>query len=272
VVSGIAATGITTITYKVSSTSCYTTRLFTVALSASVTGTPDICAGNSSLFTHPFAGGIWYSSNPSVATVGTSGLVTGVAPGTSTISYSLSTTGCDAAKSVTVNSTPVAISGASIVWLYHTVILTGTPAGGTWSSSDVSKVTVDASSGIVTGVSNGTATIMYSATTTCTGSTTSVVTTSSSGNCVSGVGDPFALAKELRIFPNPNKGTFSLDVPGTIDEEAHIIVTNIVGEKVKEFDLTTNAVNNVSLGQPAGVYFLSATTLNSKYFVKIVVE
>jgi hypothetical protein len=56
------------------------------------------------------------------------------------------------------------------------------------------------------------------------------------------------------------------------DEEAHIIVTNIVGEKVKEFDLATNAVNNVSLGQPAGIYFLSATTLNSKYFVKIVVE
>jgi uncharacterized protein YjdB len=274
VVSGAAATGTATITYKTPLAGCAATTSFTVALSGSVTGVSEMCAGNSSGFMHTFGGGIWYSSNPSAATVNTSGLVTGVAAGTSVISYSLSTTGCDAEQALTVNARPVpSVAGSSSVCLGYTTTLTGTPAGGTWLSTDVSKATINASTGVITGMANGTATMKYFVTGSCgMDSTTTVVTVKSAAPCVNGVSNPFALAEELKVFPNPSKGAFSLNVLSATDDVAHIVITNIVGEKVKEFTLSTNAINSISLGQPAGIYFLSATTLNSKYFVKIVVE
>lgn len=268
-----ASAGTAAITYKIGSTGCYKTIPFTVASPASLSGSSSACAGIGTPFTHPYPGGIWYSSNTSVATVSSSGTVTGVAAGTSVISYSLGTTGCDAEKTITISATPAAaISGSSTVCFDHTITLTGTPAGGTWSSSDASKVVVNTYTGEVTGVSDGTANIMYSVPSSCgPGIATSTVTTSSTGPCTSGI-NPFALSNEMRIFPNPNRGAFSLNVLATTSEEAHIIVTNIVGAKVREFNVKTNEVNNITLHEPAGTYFLSATTLNSKYFVKIVVE
>ena len=53
------------------------------------------------------SGGTWSSTNTAVATVGTSGIVTGVSGGTATISYSTGT-GCAATAIVTVNALPAA--------------------------------------------------------------------------------------------------------------------------------------------------------------------
>ena len=53
----------------------------------------------------------WTSSNAGVATVSSSGLVTGVSAGTATITYTNSG-GCQATEVITVNPTPV-ISGTS---------------------------------------------------------------------------------------------------------------------------------------------------------------
>jgi len=53
------------------------------------------------------------------------------------------------------------ISGASSVCVSATTTLSGTPTGGTWSSSAMAIATVGSSSGIVTGVAAGTATISY---------------------------------------------------------------------------------------------------------------
>jgi hypothetical protein len=56
------------------------------------------------------------------------------------------------------------------------------------------------------------------------------------------------------------------------NEQAHIIITNIVGEKVKELTAATNNVVDIKLGEAAGVYFLSATTSTGTYVAKVVVE
>lgn len=50
------------------------------------------------------SGGTWSSSHPSIAAVGASGLVIGIASGTATISYTIGG-GCYATKSVTVTTT-----------------------------------------------------------------------------------------------------------------------------------------------------------------------
>jgi len=75
------------------------------------------------------------------------------------------------AATLTVNTTPAVlpISGAGNICIGSPIALSETTTGGTWSSSNTSIATVDAT-GHVTGVSPGTATILYSVTSgSCTG-------------------------------------------------------------------------------------------------------
>jgi gliding motility-associated-like protein len=60
--------------------------------------------------------------------------------------------------SITVDSIPV-ITGNSTVTVGNSITLTGTPSGGTWSSSDNNYATV--TNGSVTGIASGTVTITY---------------------------------------------------------------------------------------------------------------
>ena len=112
--------------------------------------------------------GTWTTSDANVATVNaSSGLVTGVAAGTATISYTLTGSGGCAdvisTRSVTVTAAPVAgtLSGTQDVCVGATTTFSSTQTGGTWSTSAANIATVDATTGVVTGVAAGTATITY---------------------------------------------------------------------------------------------------------------
>ena len=112
----------------------------------------------------------WSSSSPSLASVSSAGVVTGLAPGNAVIIASIE--GKQASATVTVRAVPVAAvqvtpSTAQTV-VGQTVTLTATTrdaSGNTltgrivgWSSSNTAAATVNAN-GVVTGVSSGTATI-----------------------------------------------------------------------------------------------------------------
>jgi gliding motility-associated-like protein len=74
-----------------------------------ITGSLGVCSGSTTQLTGsgtPNATSPWTSSNPAVATVNSSGLVTGVSGGTATITYTNSS-GCFITATVTVNQTPV---------------------------------------------------------------------------------------------------------------------------------------------------------------------
>lgn len=135
---------------------------------ASVSGGGTIQVGKTctvSGTTNPAGGAItWSSSNASVATVSSSGVVTGVSAGSVTITGT-TVDGDSMGCSITVVPAEVvykslAISCPSTVQVGKTCTASGTtdPAGGkiTWSSSDAKIASVDASSGVVTGVSVGT--------------------------------------------------------------------------------------------------------------------
>jgi uncharacterized protein YjdB len=116
----------------------------------------------------------WTSSNSSVATVSTSGLVTGVASGAATITAQSGTFTSSAAITVSggtsVTLTAIAISPASPSVPINTtqqLTATGSYSDGSsrdltslviWSSSAIANATVDAA-GLVSGVAAGTATI-----------------------------------------------------------------------------------------------------------------
>ena len=102
IVTGVAS-GTATISY-VTGVTCYAVATFTVnANPAAISGTLTVATSATTQLTDATAGGTWSSSTTTVATIGTAGLVTGVATGTSTISYTLST-GCMATAVVTVTT------------------------------------------------------------------------------------------------------------------------------------------------------------------------
>ena len=110
----------------------------------------------------------WSSDNVAVATVSPTGLITGVAPGSATVTVNVSGTSVSTSVPVTVTAAPVASVGvqpstASVqVGATTTFSATLLDAGGqplstsgrtlTWSSSDPSKATVNSSTGVATGV------------------------------------------------------------------------------------------------------------------------
>ena len=97
--------------------------------------------------------GTWSSSNTSVATVDANGVITGVAPGTATITYTVTGTGgcadATATRTVTVTAAPSAgtLSGTQSVLIGNTTIFSSTISGGTWTSSNTAIATVNPSTG-----------------------------------------------------------------------------------------------------------------------------
>jgi hypothetical protein len=61
--------------------------LFILSIALKSNGQTNLCIGSTNQASYVGTGGTWVSSNTAVATVNSSGLVTGVAPGTATISY-----------------------------------------------------------------------------------------------------------------------------------------------------------------------------------------
>ena len=173
-VNGLSA-GTTTISYTVTN-GCGTiaaTQSFTVnplPVAGTISGASTVCAGSSTPLTDGATGGTWSSTATAFATVDASGNITGIAAGTTTISYTV-TNGCGtvaATQTFTVNPLPDAgsITGASTVCAGSSTPLTDGAAGGTWSSTSPAFATVDAS-GNVNGLSAGTTTISYTATNGC---------------------------------------------------------------------------------------------------------
>ncbi len=157
IVTGLSA-GTAAITYAIGSCSAYTT--VTVAISpAPISGVATLCSGSTTVLSDAVSGGSWTSGNIIVATIGSStGIVTGLSAGTSIITYAIG--GCKAITTVTVNPLPGPISGTTFVCQGSATTLSDATSGGVWSSSSSSVATV--STGIVTGVSAGTALITYS--------------------------------------------------------------------------------------------------------------
>jgi gliding motility-associated-like protein len=161
-VTGVSA-GTATITYT-NSNGCQRTALVTVNPLPTITGTLSVCVGLTTQLTGSATAAAvnpWVSSNTAVATVSSTGLVTGVSVGTATITYT-NTNGCQQTALVTVNPLPT-ITGTLSVCVGLTTQLTGSATASAvnpWVSSNTAVATVS-STGLVTGVSAGTATITY---------------------------------------------------------------------------------------------------------------
>jgi hypothetical protein len=118
-VTGLSA-GNTAITYSLS-TGCYAASIVTVMPSpAGITGIQNVCVGGTTLLSDATPGGTWSASSYALVSIGsTTGLVTGLNPGTPTVTYTSLSNGCYVTAPVTVNDLPA----------LHTVNTAGSSTG-----------------------------------------------------------------------------------------------------------------------------------------------
>jgi uncharacterized protein YjdB len=135
-------------------------------------GTTDQCIGTTTTLIDITSGGTWSSSNPAVAAISAStGLLTAISAGTTTISYSIAGgTGCAGVASITdtVSTMPAhaAITGTTNTCAGTTTTLSTTATGGIWSSRSTAIAMVN-TAGTVTGVTAGTTYIYYTVSNAC---------------------------------------------------------------------------------------------------------
>ncbi|MFI5196811.1 MAG: T9SS type A sorting domain-containing protein [Chitinophagales bacterium] len=155
----------------------------------------------------------------------------------------------------------------------HQITLSDATPGGVWSSFNNSIATVGAGSGVVTGIIPGSDTIYYSVTNMCgTGRAELHITVNPIAICPTYV-NTLTGSKEsgISLFPNPNTGTLTVNLSSNIEEEARFIITNLTGQKVKEFISNTNKSVEIQLNEPPGVYFMSAITAHGKWVAKMTI-
>ena len=279
VVHGISA-GIVTISYAVTSAcgTVYATKSVTVSATPTVTaisGATNLCIGTASTYTDGTAGGGWISSSTAVATVNSSGVLTGISAGTITLTYFVTNT-CGTAtttKSVTVNTlTAGVVSGAASVAVGASTTLTNTVTGGVWSSARTAIATIN-TAGSVTGVAIGTDTIKYTVTNVCGSAVaTKVMTITAHRDELPGSGAAQPEGEpDINVYPNPNTGTFTLELPATTgtataiitDMSGKTIETRQTDDKIVTFDMSVHA---------AGVYILRVDVDGKVYTKKVVMN
>jgi len=131
----------------------------------SITASDSVCIGASVTLTHTVSGGVWSSFLSTLATVNSSGVVSGVAKGTDTIYYSVSNIcGTFFAKGIVrVDSLPnsASLTGTSPICVSTNDTFTATLPGGVWSHSNIIADTLAAAAGAITGRAQGFDTIKY---------------------------------------------------------------------------------------------------------------
>ncbi|MDG1278123.1 MAG: Ig-like domain-containing protein [Algoriphagus sp.] len=244
VITGISA-GAATIRYTITgctvATSSRTIFVNSPISPGTLSGNQDICIGGDTQLLSSTAFGTWSSANPSVATVSSTGLVTGVSVGTVDIIYRLPASGgCPAPEtsiSINVSSPPDAgtLSGIQEVCEGGTRTFSSTISGGTWSSGNPAVATIDPSTGIVTGISAGSAILTY--------------TVSGSGGCP----DDFE-TRSITVTALADAGTLSGADELCVNESSTFSSTTLGGTwsssnpAVASINSSTGVVNALSSG------------------------
>lgn len=250
---------------------------------AAITGTTTVCVGATTTLSDATAGGTWSSGNTSVATVNSSGVVTGVTVGTAVISYAV-TNSCGTTtvtSSITVSTVPSvgAITGPLTVCVGNTTLFADPTSGGTWSSNNTSIATVS-SNGTVTGVATGTAIISYTVSNSCgnTAVTKSIVVGNSpTVAAITGASSVYVGAT-ITLANATAGGTWSSNTPSLATINSSGVVTGVAaGSAILAYGVTnscgtttntkTVTINNVS---PVAYNDTAVTLYNTPVNINVV--
>ncbi len=204
-----------------------------------ISGGATVCAGSNVTFTDTSAGGIWWSNNTSVATIGSlSGAISGLSAGTAIITYQLPA-GCFTTKSLVVNPTPTAISGTDTLCEGSTATLTDITTGGLWSSSNLGIGTIIPASGIITGIVSGTTIVTYSLATGCFKTKTVIVNPLPHAGEISGADTVCESDSLLLTSPIPG-GLWSADNGNVTISSSGLVIGVVAGTSLISYTVTNS--------------------------------
>ena len=264
--------GTANITYSLYTGCTISTVVTSAPAPAPISGVMSACVGTTTTLSDA-GGGTWSSSDPTVASVSSAGIVTGLVGGFADITYT-STDGCgvDGIFLVYTVSPPAKLSATTHnVCPGNSFIISADITGGTWSSSNANA---SVTSGMVSGSLPGIDTVYYTLTDMCGDTSTPfVVTVLTTEECHSlNVAAATNSTPSLQVYPNPADGAFTINFTSAKDEAVKVVITNVVGATVKELTTKTNKQTEVSLAQPQGMYFITATTATGSNTAKIIVR
>ena len=220
-----------------------------------VSGTSSLCIGATDTYSsNGDAGGNWSSSDPGVATVDPStGLVTTVNPGTTDITYTISS-GCASPVSsfmtltVNPNANAGTVSGTSSLCIGATDTYSSNgDGGGSWSSTNPGVATVDPSTGLVTVVNAGTTDITY--TVGCAGAfMTLTVDPDANAGTVSGTSSLCIGATDTYSSNGDAGGSWSSTDPGvaTVDPSTGLVTALNTGTTDITYTISSGCASPVS--------------------------
>ena len=263
-VNGIAtgvAPGLVQVIYTVTISGCTntaTTPLTVTALPSVAAiggGAATVCIGSTTpAFTNATAGGVWsITDGTGDASVDINGIVTGNLAGTVSVVYTVTSGGCTntATALLTVNALPpvAAIQGglANVCVGSNTLPFTDATPGGTWSIiPGTGTASIDNLTGIVTGLTAGTVTVVYTITSGgCTNTATAPLTVSGTMPAISPIGGGAAaicIGATTTFTDATGGGTWSIinGFPGTASIDAGGVVTGLSAGPVTVVYTTSN--------------------------------
>lgn len=227
----------------------------------SVIGSNSICAGNSAVLTASGAVTYTWSTGSNSVSISTSPSVT------TTYTLMGANTSCSATPvtfTVNVNALPTVSLTASMYTTCvnaGTISLTGSPAGGVYTGTNV------AGNVFTPGTNAGTYTAVYSYTDSSTGCTNSTSTNIVVDLCT-GITNYLAETNGIQITPNPNAGNFTIEFRN--ESEKSIEIVNILGQSVKTVITSEKAVRFDINNLPSGTYYAIIKMNNNVTTTKLI--
>ena len=83
-----------------------------------------------------------------------------------------------------------------------------------------------------------------------------------------GINDATIKKNNIKIYPNPNNGVFTLDLPQK-EQSSEIYIYNLSGKLVQQVNTSNNNVIDINK-QPSGIYFVKVVQQNGVNTVKII--
>ncbi|RYD52364.1 MAG: T9SS type A sorting domain-containing protein [Sphingobacteriales bacterium] len=254
VVTGIS-TGMATITVTATGTNgCtksfpYNLTVMSFPSVSPIAGPSAMCMGDSIVLNGSPAGGIWTSSNPSVASVMPGGAVWGISAGTATIKYKKSTSTCSDStqKMVTVNGLPTPT-------LLNTngILSTNTAATYEWFLNGIPIFGATGQTLLPT--QSGDYSVRVSNATGCFGTSAPVTITAM------GIADP-ERSGATRVYPNPATDIVCIDAA----VEPSVIITTLDGRVVLQQE---NARKLSVAHLPADLYIVTIRGKNGEVLLR----
>jgi hypothetical protein len=268
VLTGVSA-GLDTVKYTVTANGCASVATKEVAVrqltAGLITSPSTVCVGASIILKDSVTGGVWSNTNHS--SILADSILTGLTAGTDTIKYTV-TGSCGTVavtKKITINPLPYAgiITGITNIAVGDTIILKDSITGGAWAVSNNNAIVT--ALGVVGGLREGLDTVRYIISNSCGKDTASLPIT------ISATAKPGTIT-DIKLYPNPNRGTFQFLVVSKINEPITVVLSNAVYEAFDSFQAATNTTLPVQLDYLAnGVYFLSAISKQGWHTVKFVI-